>query len=136
MFPIKPTHQGVYIDIIDRDITQKDLGGGKVLHLIADDTFGPHNPVSGKHPGARPRWARVISIGPEVDEVKPGDLVLCDTMKWSRKIALGRLDDRTVYFWNINVEDILLTDTDSVGDEFLRDLEATLSRMELNIGRL
>jgi hypothetical protein len=125
------------VDIIDRDNTQKQLGNGKVLHLIADDTFGPHNPMSGEqHSGIRPRWARVLAVGPEVDQIAPGDLVLCDYGKWSRGIPLGRDGLELVRFWRIRVGDILLVDTAADGSEYLRSFEAKLSRMSLTIGRI
>jgi len=129
-------HNSVFVDIIDRDLTHKDLGGGKILYLISDDTFGANDPVANTHRGIRPRWARVMATGPEVDEVQPGDLVLCDTLKWSRRIPLGRLDNQTVYFWRITVTDILLIDTLLPAEDYVRDLASVLSRIEFHIGRL
>src|SRR4051812_36515447 len=107
-FPIRPIHDGVFVDIVDRDVTQKDLGNGKVLHLIADDDFGFHNPMSGAtHPGIRPRWARVLAVGPEAEGiVNAGDLVLCDYGKWRRGFSLGRDGLNTVKVWWICVKDI------------------------------
>lgn len=137
MLPLRPTHDGVFIDIVDRDVTTKDLGGGKVLHLLADDGFsGPHNPMAQKHPGIRPRWARVLGVGPDVheDDVTLGDLVLCDTLKWGRGFSLGRDGLQRVQIWRINVSDILLVNPDSPGDEFLKDWEGKLSRLKLTIG--
>lgn len=137
LLPVRPTHDGVFIDIVDRDVTKKDLGGGKVLHLIADDGFsGPHNPMMHQHPGIRPRWARVLEVGPDVDEVAVGDLVLCDTLKWGRRIPLGRLNETTVYFWNIKVTDILMTRDLPADDRYVENTKKMLSRMEINIGRL
>lgn len=137
MLPVRPTHDSVFVDIIDRDNTLKQLGNGKVLHLLSDDSFGLHDPTSGeKHSGIRPRWARVLELGPEVYEVAPGDLVLCDYGKWSRGIPLGRDGLAVVRFWRIQVSDILLIHTDSARDQYLQEFEAKLSRMSLNIGRL
>ncbi len=135
MLPVKPTHDGVFIDIVDRNITQKDLGAGKVLHLIADDSLsGPHDPISGKHPGNRSRWARVLEIGPDVDEVRVGDLVLCEALKWSRRIPLGRDGLEHVYFWNIKVVDILMVDESSSCKDYLKEFRSKLGRMEISIG--
>lgn len=139
MLPLKPTHDGVFIDIVDRDVTQKDLGGGKVLHLLSDDAFtGPHNAMAQKHPGIRPRWARVLGLGPDVhgDDVKVGDLVLCDTMKWGRKFPLGRDGNEVVYLWRIKVSDILGVNPDSPGGAFVKEFEQKVSRLELTIGHL
>jgi hypothetical protein len=137
VLPLKPTHDGVIIDIIDRDITQKDLGGGKVLHLIADDTFeGPHNSMAHTHPGIRPRWARVLAVGPDVhaDDVRIGDLVLCDTLKWGRKFPLGRDNGQVVHIWRIEAKNILGVNQEQSGDVFLDEWRDRLSRMELTIG--
>src|SRR5258708_2612002 len=105
MLPVRPTHAGVIIDIIDRNVTQKDLGGGKILHLLSDDSFVErvHNSMEHKHPGIRPRWARVLAVGPDVedDDVKIGDLILCDTLKWGRKFPLGRDNGQIIYIWRI-----------------------------------
>lgn len=138
MFPVRPMYNGVFIDIIDRDITTKDLGNGKVLHLLNDDAFtGPHDPMTSTHPGIRPRWARVLAIGPKCDgSVKLGDLVLCDTLKWSRKIPLGRDGQTVVYFWSIKEEDIIMVDDSANGRVFLAEFEAKLDRLELTIGHL
>ena len=136
MFPIHPTHDGVIVDIIDRDVTQKNLGDGKVLHLIADDSFGSHNPVTGgQHSGIRPRWARVLAVGPDVyDRVQIGDLVLCDYGKWSRGFPLGRDGLEVVRVWRIKVTDLLLVDSDAPGADYMREFDEKLSRLNLTIG--
>lgn len=141
LLPIQPRHDFLFIDVIDRNVTIKQLGGGKVLHLLDDDSFGPdrpHNSINASHPGVRPRWARVLMVGPEVteDEVKVGDLVLCDTLKWSHGIPLGTLDYKTVNFWRINVKDILGVDDSASPDEYLEQFTEMMTRIELKIGRI
>lgn len=137
MLPLRPTHDGVIIDIVDRNVTQKDLGDGKVLHLISDDSFVErvHNAMDHKHPGIRPRWARVLAVGPDTTEVQPGDLVLCDTLKWGRKFPLGRDNGQVVFIWRIEEKNILGVNTDQSGDEFLNEWRERLDRLELTIGR-
>lgn len=34
--------------------------------------------------GARPRWCEVLSVGPEVNNVKPGQYVLMEHGRWTR----------------------------------------------------
>ncbi len=141
ILPVRPRHDFLFIDIIDRNVTMKDLGGGKVLHLLSDDDFGPHrphNPTEARHPGLRPRWARVLEVGPDVnaDDIKPGDLVLCDTLKWTHGIPYGRLGLATVCFWRINVNDILLVDESSPGEEYLDQYRDMVSKTEIAIGHL
>jgi hypothetical protein len=141
ILPVRPTHDFLFIDIVDREVTTKDLGNGKVLHLLPDDTFGPnrpHNPVTSPHPGVRPRWARVLAIGPEVHkgDVHLGDLVLCDTMKWSRGIPLGRVGLAVIYFWRINVKDVFLIDDRVTRQDYLDQFTEMLSHTEFTIGHL
>lgn len=140
LLPVKPRHDFLFIDIIDRNITTKDLGNGKVLHLLDDDSFGPdrpHNAVNSTHSGVRPRWARVLMVGPEVeDDIEVGDLILCDTLKWSHGIPLGKLDNKIVNFWRINVNDVLLVNDDSSPDEYLEQFAEMMSRIELKIGNI
>jgi hypothetical protein len=140
VFSVRPIHDFVFIDIIDRNVTTKDLGGGKVIHLLSDDTFGtgPHDSMHSRHPGIRPRWARVIAVGPEAeDDVEVGDLILCDTLKWGHGIPLGRDQLRQVQFWRINVKDILLVDKhDAARADYLNQFQALLDRIELTIGHL
>ena len=140
VLPIRPRHDFLFIDIIDRDVTTKDLGNGKVLHLIADDSFGPdrpHNPINARHPGVRPRWARVLMIGPEAEgDVEPGDLVLCDTLKWGHGIPLGRCGLNMVYFWWINVKDILVVDDTASRDDYLNQFAELMTNTEITVGHL
>lgn len=138
MFPIIPTHDGVIVDIVDRAVTQKDLGNGKVLHLLGDDSFGLHDSTRGTtHSGIRPRWARVLAVGPDVHgEVEPGDLVLCEYGKWSRGFPLGRDGLEVVRIWRIKVSDILILDDTADRAEYMQYFEEKLSRLELTIGHL
>jgi hypothetical protein len=140
VLPIRPTHDFLFIDIIDRNVTKKDLGGGKFLHLLSDDSFGqgPHNPMDARHPGVRPRWARVLEVGPEAEDegVEPGNLVLCEALKWSHGIPLGRDGLKMVNFWRININDIMLVDDLSHGEEYLTEYRALVARLELTIGHL
>lgn len=134
-FPIKPTHNNIFIDIIDRDYTKKILDNEKVIHLISDDTFGPHNPLSGKHRGARPRWARVLSCGNDCySGLKFGDLILCDELKWSRKIPLGRIGLDVIYFWRIKEDDVLIFDDTSEDKDFNSEWINRLENLDYRIG--
>ncbi len=141
VLPVRPTHDFLFIDIVDRNVTKKDLGEGKVLHLLSDDSFGPQgprDPIAASHPGVRPRWARVLAIGPEVPDgdLDIGDLVLCDTLKWGHGIPLGRVGLNTVFFWRINVNDVLLIDQRSTGDDYLNQFAEMMAHTELTIGHL
>lgn len=49
---------------------------------------------SGEQRGIRPRWARVIAVGPEQDDVEPGQWILVEHGRWTRG---AQLDDDNVY---------------------------------------
>jgi hypothetical protein len=141
LIPVKPLHDNLFIDIVDRNVTTKLLNSGHVLHLISDDYVdGVHNSMSGKHPGIRPRWARIIGIGPKVYDkvskgIELGNFVLCDTLKWSRQIPLGRIGLETVYFWRINVDDILLIDDSMSCSNYIMEFLAHISKIDFMPGR-
>lgn len=42
--------------------------------------------------GVRPRWAEVFMVGPEQHDVKPGDFILLEHGRWSRKIKVETSD--------------------------------------------
>ena len=57
----------------DMDFGGRQLASG--IHLLSDD---------GKSEGIRPRWARVYAVGPEQQDVQPGQWVLIEHGRWSR----------------------------------------------------
>ena len=50
-----------------------------------------------------PQWGVVETIGPDVTEVKPGDWILIDALRWTTKC-----DFRGESFWRTRQRDILL----------------------------
>lgn len=46
----------------------------------------------GKAHGVKPRWAQVYCVGPQQTDVKPGDWVLIEHGRWTRKM---KIDDGT-----------------------------------------
>lgn len=48
----------------------------------------------GEHRGIRHRWARVVAVGPEQEDVKPGQWILVEHGRWTRG---AKLDDGNVY---------------------------------------
>lgn len=70
--------------------------------IITDD--------DGKERGIRPRWATVYAVGPDVEEVSPGDRILVSHGRWSRGV---QVQDQTRSFVVRMVEtsSILLVET-------------------------
>ena len=62
-----------HVIVRDMDFTGRQLASG--ILLLGDD---------GKTDGIRPRWARVYAVGPEQQDVTPGQWVLVEHGRWSR----------------------------------------------------
>lgn len=48
--------------------------------IVANDNAKSH--------GVRPRWAEVYMVGPSQKSVKPGDFILLEHGRWSRKLEV------------------------------------------------
>lgn len=94
---IEPLKNWIIIDIEDR-------GGGETASgiILVDDDF--------KEWGIRPRWARVLAVGPKAREadIEPGGYVLVDHLDWSPKIGQGvDTNGKPVTMWGTHVEKVL-----------------------------
>lgn len=76
---IKPLRDNVIVT--DMDFSGRQLQSGVIL--LGDD---------GKTDGIRPRWARVFAIGPEQQDVVPGQWVLIEHGRWSRGVQIRHED--------------------------------------------
>lgn len=112
---IKPLHERILVGIYDDGETHMMLGGRK-FYLLGDSMAGMERDLHSKHPGVRPRWAIVLSVSDKVQEhgdVKLGDKVLLDELKWSRGMKAPLPGETTGTVWSIPLEDVLLVgDTD------------------------
>ena len=61
----------------DMDFSGRKLASGIVL--LSDD---------GKSEGIRPRWARVYAVGPDQQDVEPGQWILVEHGRWSRGLEV------------------------------------------------
>src|SRR6185437_12792757 len=103
-----------------------------------DDSFENYRGYDVKHRGIRPRFANIIALGNDAleDGLRMGDRVLCDTMKWSRKIPFQRDGlGSSLCFWRISIDDILLIEnsgSDEARDEnrkeFIRSYKKELNK--------
>jgi co-chaperonin GroES (HSP10) len=80
----------------DMDFTGRKLSSG--ILLLGDD---------GKTEGIRPRWARVYAVGPEQQDVVPGQWVMIEHGRWTRgleveiggeEFTLRRVDPACIIF--------------------------------------
>lgn len=71
----------------------------RALHddvIVTDMDFGEMTTASGiviqsdngKSHGVKPRWGRVYIVGPEQQDVRPGQWILVEHGRWTRKIKI------------------------------------------------
>jgi len=110
MIGIKPIQDKILVGIYDDGDTTIMLGGKKFF-LLDDSSATQKRDIHTKHQGVRPRWAIVLAVPDSEDsygDIKVGDKVYLDQLKWSRGVtAPVNGDSKTV--WSIPAEDILLT---------------------------
>lgn len=85
-------------NILVRDMSFEGRKLASGIFLLNDD---------GKTEGIRPRWARVYAIGPDQEDVVPGQWVMIEHGRWSRGIeveinneqfTLRRVDPKCIMF--------------------------------------
>lgn len=118
-------NKDILVDIYDDGEQRVDLGNGKKLILLPDDTFGRDFDQSSeysRHPGIRPRWGRVLATTKYAEEmgISVGDKVLLDTMKWSRGTIYNEDGHK---LWRIKAEDVLAVDDDGFTQEEMNHIE-------------
>jgi co-chaperonin GroES (HSP10) len=71
--------RAIHDDVIvyNMDLGEQTTSSGIVIQ--SDD---------GKAHGVKPRWAQVYCVGPKQQDVKPGDWILIEHGRWTRKIKI------------------------------------------------
>jgi co-chaperonin GroES (HSP10) len=89
--------------VTDMDSGEKLSRGGII---ITDDDMQAR--------GVRDRWARVWKVGPEVEDLAPGDWVLIKHGRWTHGLDIVQADGSEVRVWNIEYPEavIVLADED------------------------
>lgn len=91
---ITPLHKTVFVKGLDSGV--KLSKGGIIL---MDDNMTER--------GIRPRWGQVYSVGPEVDDLKPGEWVLVEHGRWTNAIDIA-FPDGDERLWRIDYPDAIL----------------------------
>lgn len=74
-----------------------------------------------KDNGIRPRWGKVWAVGPDIDNVKPGEWVLVEHGRWTLRIPLEFDDTGRVDVWMIEPAAIIVVvESDEVPAETVR----------------
>jgi hypothetical protein len=68
--------------------------------------------------GIRPRWSRVLAVGPEVTDIRPGQYILTEHSRWTRGFSL-KMGDENIIARMIENKSILLV-ADKPTKEFLQ----------------
>lgn len=95
MIKVRPLHS----DVLVQDLffgEQKTQAG---IIVLDDD---------GTDRGIHPRWGKVYAVGKEQKDVIPGQWILVDHGRWSRRIEVPELVDQGIILHKIDPKDILL----------------------------
>ena len=95
LFPIRN-----HVLVVDMETEEEKVVNGII---IPNET--------GQERGIRPRQALVYAVGPEQDDVKPGDWVLVEHGRWTRGV---KLDDGKVYR-KVDPDSILMVSEEKLG---------------------
>ena len=71
---INPLRQGVVFQFIEETTTTRFINSTRSGLLVS---------AQDGQQAQRPRWGKVVAIGPEVKEVKPADYVLIESGMWT-----------------------------------------------------
>lgn len=85
----------------------------------------------GKAHGVKPRWAQVYCVGPEQTDVKPGDWILIEHGRWTRKVKIDDGDGEKE-IQKVEVKSIMAVSDERpndvyLGEEFSNGSAATFS---------
>lgn len=77
----------------------------------------------GQVQGIIPRWGKVYAVGPEQDDIKPGEFVCVAHGRWTRGINIIDANDEQHTIRRIDVNDILMvSDEEQVNETMGRPL--------------
>jgi len=115
---LKPLRDKILVYIYDDGQNSVDIGDGKrlITGLVDTEFNGIYkDQVDGKHPGIRSRWAMVVGINKDTpSDIKVGDKVFLEQMKWRRGILASRFGQKV---WDISFHDILVTDDEGFDEQ-------------------
>lgn len=101
----------------------------RALHddvIVIDMDFGEMTTASGiviqsdngKSHGVKPRWGKVYIVGPEQQDVKPGQWILVEHGRWTRKIKIDD-GDGVKEIQKVEVKSILAVSDERPNDFYI-----------------
>jgi len=103
---VTPTHNNIIVT--DMEFGERLSTGGVIL--IGDNM---------EERGIRPRWCKVISVGPKNKDVKPGEWIYVAHGRWSRGIDMTDDDGNTVTIRMVDPKDVLLASKHLPTDDYV-----------------
>ena len=97
--------------------------------LVADMEFGDRKTAGGvillsddmEQRGIRPRWCRVLAVGPDNEDVKVGEWIYVEHGRWTRGFDMTDPDtDETITVRMVEPKAIILTADEPILDETVR----------------
>jgi hypothetical protein len=79
-------------------------------HLTAGGIFLPDDNFTEQ--GVHPRWGRVCYVGPEVDDLRPGEWIYVEHARWTNEIELA-LPTGVIRMWRVEYPESVLLAADS-----------------------
>ena len=76
-----------------------DFAGGRFIEKSGSAIILTNQAIDSQN---GPRWAEIIEIGPDVKNVDVGDIVLLESMKWTRAINFDNIQ-----FWKSDDDQVL-----------------------------
>lgn len=104
---LQPLHDSVLV--ADMNFHERFTSGG--ILIPGDD---------GKSSGVRPRWARIIAVGPDQEDVQVGQYVLVSHGRWTRGVTVEDSTGQHV-IRKVDPNDILLVSDQAQTDDSISD---------------
>jgi co-chaperonin GroES (HSP10) len=76
------------------------------------------NSDDGKDTGIKPRWGRVVAVGPEQKDVVPGEWVLVSHGRWTRGIKTLDQQGNEMIVRFVDVKEMIMTADSEPAEEF------------------
>jgi co-chaperonin GroES (HSP10) len=103
---ITPTHNNIIVT--DMDFDERVSKGGIIL--INDNM---------EERGIRPRWCKVVAVGPKNKDVVPGEWIYVAHGRWSRGIDMTDDDGNTVTIRMVDPKDVLMSSDELPLDDYI-----------------
>lgn len=91
--------------VTDMEFKERQLQSGIIL--MSDN---------GKSEGIRPRWGRIIAVGPKQEQFRVGQWILISHGRWTRGAEI-ELDGVEMIIHRVDIEEILLVSDEQPVDE-------------------